>query len=44
MSNTFTSQILKDDTQHVVIKLTGKFDGTGQILFLEHWQQIDIQL
>lgn len=30
MSNTFTSQILKDDTQHVVIKLTGKFDGTGQ--------------
>ena len=30
MSNTFTSQILKDDTQLVVIKLTGKFDGTGQ--------------
>lgn len=30
MANAFTYQILKDDTQHVVIKLTGKFDGSGQ--------------
>jgi hypothetical protein len=30
MANAYTSQILKDDTQHVVIKLTAKFDGTGQ--------------
>lgn len=30
MANAFTYQILKDDTQHVIIKLTGKFDGTGQ--------------
>lgn len=29
MANVYTSQILKDDTQHVVIKLTGKFDGTN---------------
>lgn len=30
MSNVYTYQVLKDDTQHVIIKLTGKFDGTGQ--------------
>lgn len=30
MSNSYTEQILKDTTEHVVIKLTGKFDGTGQ--------------
>jgi hypothetical protein len=30
MSNSFHDQILKDTTEHVVIKLTGKFDGTGQ--------------
>jgi len=30
MANAFGYQILKDDTQHAVIKLTGKFDGTGQ--------------
>jgi hypothetical protein len=30
MSNRFSYQILKDDTQHAVIKLTGEFDGSGQ--------------
>ena len=30
MANIYSSQILKDDTQHVVIKWTAKFDGTGQ--------------
>lgn len=30
MANAYTYQVLKDDTQHVVIKLTAKFDGTGQ--------------
>ena len=30
MANSFHDQILKDTTEHVVIKLTGKFDGTGQ--------------
>ena len=30
MSNTYSSQIMKDTTEHVVIKLTGSFDGTGQ--------------
>jgi hypothetical protein len=30
MSNVYTSQILKDTTEHVVIKLTGIFDGSGQ--------------
>jgi len=30
MPNFYTSQILKDTTEHVVIKLTAKFDGTGQ--------------
>lgn len=27
--NIYTSQILKDTTEHVVIKLTGSFDGTA---------------
>lgn len=30
MANRFSYQILKDDTQHTVIKLTGEFDGSGQ--------------
>jgi hypothetical protein len=30
MANIYSSQILKDDTQHVVVKWTAKFDGTGQ--------------
>jgi hypothetical protein len=30
MANRYSYQILKDDTQHAVIKLTGEFDGTGQ--------------
>lgn len=30
MSNVFTYQVLKDDTQHAIIKITGKFDNTGQ--------------
>jgi len=30
MPNFYTNQVLKDTTEHVVIKLTGKFDGTGQ--------------
>jgi hypothetical protein len=30
MANKFTYQVLKDDTQTAVIKLTGDFDGTGQ--------------
>lgn len=30
MANKFSYQVLKDDTQHSVIKLTGSFDGTGQ--------------
>jgi hypothetical protein len=30
MANAYTYQVLKDDTQHAVIKLTAKFDGTGQ--------------
>lgn len=29
MSNVFTSQTIKDTTEHVVIKLTGTFDGTN---------------
>jgi hypothetical protein len=28
--NTFTYQVLKDTTERAVIKLTGKFDGSGQ--------------
>lgn len=30
MANAYTYQVIKDTTEHVVIKLTGKFDGTGQ--------------
>lgn len=30
MANSYSYQVLKDDTQHVVIKLTAKFDGSGQ--------------
>lgn len=30
MANKFSYQILKDDTQHTIIKLTGEFDGSGQ--------------
>jgi len=30
MSNSFTYQVIKDTTEHAVIKLTGSFDGTGQ--------------
>lgn len=30
MANQFTYQVIKDTTEHAVIKLTGKFDGTGQ--------------
>lgn len=30
MANAFTYQVIKDTTTHVVIKLTGSFDGTGQ--------------
>ena len=29
MANSFHDQILKDTTEHVVIKLTGKFDGVS---------------
>jgi hypothetical protein len=30
MANGYSYQVLKDDTQHAIIKLTGEFDGTGQ--------------
>lgn len=30
MANRFSYQVLKDDTQHAVIKITGEFDGSGQ--------------
>jgi hypothetical protein len=30
MPNVYTSQVIKDDTQHAVIKWTAKFDGSGQ--------------
>jgi hypothetical protein len=30
MANVFGINVLKDDTQHAVIKLTARFDGTGQ--------------
>lgn len=30
MANAFTYQVLKDTTERAVIKLTGKFDGSGQ--------------
>jgi hypothetical protein len=30
MANLYTYQVLKDTTEHVIIKLTGSFDGSGQ--------------
>jgi len=30
MPNVFSYQVIKDTTEHAVIKLTGKFDGSGQ--------------
>ena len=30
MANVFTRQIIKDTTEHAVIKLTASFDGSGQ--------------
>ena len=30
MSNVYTYQVIKDTTEHCVIKLTASFDGTGQ--------------
>jgi hypothetical protein len=30
MSNVYTYQVIKDTTEKAVIKLTGKFDGSGQ--------------
>jgi hypothetical protein len=30
MANIYTYQTIKDTTEHVIIKLTAKFDGTGQ--------------
>jgi hypothetical protein len=30
MPNFYTNQVLKDTTEHTVIKLTARFDGTGQ--------------
>ena len=30
MANAFTYQVIKDTTERAVIKLTGKFDGSGQ--------------
>ena len=30
MANIYTVESLKDTTEHAVVKLTGKFDGTGQ--------------
>lgn len=30
MSNSFTYQVIKDTTEHAVIKITGSFDGSGQ--------------
>ena len=30
MSNVFTYQVIKDTTEHAVIKLTASFDGSGQ--------------
>lgn len=30
MANQFTYQVIKDTTEHAVIKLTGKFDGSGE--------------
>lgn len=30
MANAFTYQVIKDTTEHAVIKITGYFDGSGQ--------------
>ena len=30
MANSFSYQVVKDTTEHTIIKLTGKFDGSGQ--------------
>ena len=30
MANSYTTQIIKDTTEHIVLKLTASFDGTGQ--------------
>ena len=30
MANSYTSQVIKDTTESVVIKLTASFDGSGQ--------------
>jgi hypothetical protein len=30
MANQFSYQVLKDTTEHAIIKLTGSFDGSGQ--------------
>ena len=30
MANSFSYQVIKDTTEHAVIKLTGRFDGSGQ--------------
>jgi hypothetical protein len=30
MANAFTYQVIKDTTEHVIIKLTASFDGSGQ--------------
>ena len=30
MANVYAINVLKDDTQHAIIKLTAKFDGSGQ--------------
>jgi hypothetical protein len=30
MANAYTYQVMKDTTEHAVIKITGSFDGTGQ--------------
>ena len=30
MANQYSYQVLKDDTQHAVIKISANFDGTGQ--------------
>lgn len=30
MANAYTYQVIKDTTEHAVIKLTGSFDGSGQ--------------
>jgi hypothetical protein len=32
MANAFSYQVIKDTTEQVIVKLTGKFDGSGQEL------------